>query len=239
MTQEELDALMNGVSEQSDAHQDNDDNKDNGKDNVAQNKDDSNIELPADFDPQNFRVDASKDWPPPPPNKEHKVVHQLDDVTRDTEVKAGEVFDQLDIVDSHSNDIIKLAKNIEKYLKDQESMFQKLCESFPHIQTFQKSLSSTTQAKDSVTNIINNAQACLNATMQAMDIMQFQDINRQRIERVINVMRALSQYMNSLFESKIDDTKRVASAVFIPGDKNDNMANSEEIENLIASFGQK
>lgn len=41
--------------------------------------------------------------------------------------------------------------------------------------------------------------------MMAMDAMQYQDIHRQKIERVINVMRALSRYMSSLFEGKIDD----------------------------------
>ena len=87
--------------------------------------------------------------------------------------------------------------------------------------------------------IIDGANACSDAMLQAMDIMQFQDINRQRIERVINVMRALAQYMNSLFESKIDDSKRVSSAVYIQGDDNADVANAEEIESLIASFGAK
>ena len=52
-------------------------------------------------------------------------------------------------------------------------------------------------------------------------------------------MRALAQYMNSLFEGKIDDNKRVSSAVFITGDNKEDVANENDIEALIASFGTK
>ncbi len=87
--------------------------------------------------------------------------------------------------------------------------------------------------------ILNAANDINDASMQAMDLMQYQDIHRQKIERVINVMRALAQYMNSLFEGKIDDSKRVSSAVFIAGDDKEDVANEDDIEALIASFGAK
>ena len=89
-----------------------------------------------------------------------------------------------------------------------------------------------------VGKITNAVQDVSNASLEAMDIMQYQDIHRQKIERVINVMRALSRYMSSLFEGKIDDTKRVSSAVHIQGDKTENVVNEKDIEALIASFGK-
>ena len=224
MTQEELDALVNA-----------------GADSAGTQE--VNCASPAEstqgFNDDNFRVEASKEWPPPPPNKDHKVVHQLDDVTRDTEAKAGEVFDQLDIIGANADDVAKAAKSLKEYLTKQEEMFEKLTAKFPNVKTFVESKEQTKNAKESVGKIIDGANACSDAMLQAMDIMQFQDINRQRIERVINVMRALAQYMNSLFESKIDDSKRVSSAVYIQGDDNADVANAEEIENLIASFGAK
>jgi hypothetical protein len=79
----------------------------------------------------------------------------------------------------------------------------------------------------------------IDTVMNIMDIMQYQDIHRQKIERVINVMRALSTYMNHLFSSKVDDAKRVTSAVHLPGDSTADVVNSEDIEALLASFGQK
>ena len=65
-----------------------------------------------------------------------------------------------------------------------------------------------------------------------------QDIHRQKIERVINVMRALSRYMSLLFEGRLDDTKRVSSATHIQGDSTENVVNEEDIEALIANFGK-
>ena len=229
MTQEELDALMSaGATSAENAELDSATQESSPQSNAKD-----------EFDTSNFRVDASKEWPPPPPNSDHKVVHQLDDVTRDTEAKAGEVFDQLDIIGANADEVAKAAKSLKEYLAKQEEIFAKLTEKFPNVKAFAESAENTKTAKDSVAKIIDGANACSDAMLQAMDIMQFQDINRQRIERVINVMRALAQYMNSLFESKIDDSKRVSSAVYIQGDDNADVANAEEIENLIASFGAK
>ena len=50
------------------------------------------------------------------------------------------------------------------------------------------------------------------------------EVKKQKIERVINVMRALSKYMNTLFEGKIEDDKRVASATHIKGDATEDLA---------------
>ncbi|ETD25851.1 hypothetical protein [Helicobacter canis] len=232
MTQEELDALMS----EGDSGLQSIDTPESSEE-PAEMADD--IAAKDGFDPNNFRVQASKHWPPPPPDKDHKVVHQLDDVTRDTEVKAGEVFDQLDIISSNAEEIIKSTKKIKSYLASQEALFAKLTEHFPHVESFKGALESTRAMLEEIALVSDGANNCSDAILQAMDIMQFQDINRQRIERVINVMRALAQYMNSLFESKIDDSKRVASAVYIAGDENPNIADAEDIENLIASFGQK
>lgn len=230
MTQEELDALVSAGATSAENTE---------IDSATQESSQSKTQSKDDFDTNNFRVEPSKEWPPPPPNSDHKVVHQLDDVTRDTEAKAGEVFDQLDIIGANADDVAKAAKSLKEYLAKQEEIFAKLTERFPNVKAFAESAENTKSAKDSVAKIIDGANACSDAMLQAMDIMQFQDINRQRIERVINVMRALAQYMNSLFESKIDDSKRVSSAVYIQGDDNADVANAEEIENLIASFGAK
>lgn len=235
MTQEELDALMSGE----DSGLQDIDSLDSSQAGVGVDEGAGEEAGEMRFDPNDFRVHAAKSWPPPPPDKDHKVVHQLDDVTRDTEVKAGEVFDQLDIISSNAESIVKSTKKMKEYFVAQEELFTKLTEHFSHVESFKHALESTQAMRKEVAAITDSANNCSDAILQAMDIMQFQDINRQRIERVINVMRALAQYMNSLFESKIEDSKRVASAVYITGDNNPNIADAEDIENLIASFGQK
>jgi chemotaxis regulatin CheY-phosphate phosphatase CheZ len=73
--------------------------------------------------------------------------------------------------------------------------------------------------------------------MMAMDIMQFQDIHRQKIERVINIMRELLKYMNRIFEGKIDDAKRVSSARHLHGDNTKDLVEGEDdLDALIAQF---
>ncbi|MDO7252630.1 chemotaxis protein [Helicobacter cappadocius] len=232
MTQEELDALI--MSGEADL-----DVKETPK-KESQKNEESQEEFTAGFiDPNNYKVEAGKKWPPPPPTDDHKVVHQLDDVTKDSEAKATEIFDQLDNISSSAEKIIKSSKEIKKYFEKHQEIFEKLSEKFPQIEAFSNSLEESKQIAAILKDISNDANDSLDASMQAMDIMQFQDIHRQKIERVINVMRALAQYMNSLFEGKIDDSKRVSSAVFIAGDNKEDMASEDDIEALIASFGKK
>lgn len=241
MTQEELDALiMSGEADIADATEAKEVKEIKSESKAEEDTQEPQEEFTAGFiDPNNYKVEAGKKWPPPPPTDDHKVVHQLDDVTKDSEAKASEIFDQLDNISSSADKIIKSSKEIKKYIENQQEIFQKLCEKFPQIETFSRSLEESKQISMTLKSILNDANDSLDASMQAMDIMQFQDIHRQKIERVINVMRALAQYMNSLFEGKIDDSKRVSSAVYITGDSKEDMASEDDIEALIASFGKK
>ncbi len=43
-------------------------------------------------DAKDYRADPNTVWPPPPPTNDHKMVSQLDDVTKDSEVKATQHF---------------------------------------------------------------------------------------------------------------------------------------------------
>ena len=105
MTQEELDSLMNGEPDISevDALSDTSDTQEEFKTET--------------IDPNDFRVEADKKWPPPPPTEDHKVVHQLDEVTQDTEAKGIQIFDQLEIMSNSAAKIEKEIKNIKKYLE--------------------------------------------------------------------------------------------------------------------------
>ncbi|WP_394908267.1 chemotaxis protein [uncultured Helicobacter sp.] len=229
MTQEELNMLMNS------------DNLDDvvAQDSATTPQSSTDLSETSGIDVENYRVEADKKWPPPPPTEDHKVVHQLDDVTKDSEVKATQIFDQLEIMGSAADNAAKKLKQIKKFIDSQEELFTKLCESFPHVKTFAKTMEDIINAKNTLKEVLICCDDVSDASMQAMDIMQYQDIHRQKIERVINVMRALAQYMNSLFEGKIDDNKRVSSAVYIAGDNKEDIASDDDIEALIASFGNK
>ncbi|CAM2949688.1 chemotaxis protein [Helicobacter burdigaliensis] len=243
MTQEELDALLNSdISEvQEDAvSEDLAPNKeqDNQNDSTQSSKKltEDGISTDACINANNYKIDQEISWPPPPPTSEHKVVHQLDDVTRDSEVKATETFDKLEAINNAGMDIEDAISNLEHFISSQEDLLNKLLNKFPEFHTFSQKLEEAKAARDSLSKITEATQTISNASLEAMDIMQYQDIHRQKIERVINVMRALSRYMSSLFEGKIDDNKRVSSAVHIQGDNTENVVSEDDIEALIANF---
>ncbi len=246
MTQEELDALMNGGDlenlEALEAKEEAKEAKEEAKEKeeVKESKESSSQKMTVKKeDAEKYGKISPNEWPPPPPTEEHKVVHQLDDVTRDSEVKATQIFDQLDLIGASAEKISKMVKKIQEPLQKHQEIFDNLHGHFPNVESFKTALNEQQEILNALKSIEEEAANCSDSSMQAMDIMQFQDIHRQKIERVVNVMRALSQYMNSLFEGKIDDSKRVSSATFITGDDDKDLASADDIEALIASFGAK
>ncbi|MBK1992327.1 chemotaxis protein [Campylobacter sp. 2018MI35] len=220
MTQEELDALMESTTE--------------FEDNAEEEHNNEEIQENIGYKP-----DPKEGWPLPPPNKEHKVVHQLDDVTRDSEERATEIMEKLEIINNFFIDSEGLCDELKKNLNKNIDIFSKLNAKFPNVESFSQALNSNQNAIDKISNIVENLQSGQDEVMMIMDVMQYQDIHRQKIERVINVMRSLSRYMNSLFEGKIDDQKRVSSAVHIQGDSTTDVVSNDDIEALIATLGKK
>lgn len=171
-----------------------------------------------------------------PPSNEHKVVHQLDEVTRDSEEKAIEMMDRLENIGKFFNHIELALEDIKENISKNQATFTTLSTKFPHIQTFKTALNASTRSLEASENIFKLLQQGQDEVFVSMDAMQYQDIHRQKIERAINVMRALNRYMNSLFEGDIDDSKRVSSAVHIAGDSTKDVMNDGDIEDLIASL---
>jgi len=168
------------------------------------------------------------------------MVHQLDDVTRDSEEKATQMFDKLETINNFFMDAESDSNSLKDAINSNIELFTTLSQKFPNIAAFSEALEKNNALLGTIDNIIGNLQMGQDEIMMAMDMMQYQDIHRQKIERVINVMRALSKYMNTLFEGKIDDDKRVGSAVHIAGDTTtENLVSNDDIEALIESLGKK
>jgi len=236
MTQEELDALMNGDIDLEGGYE-----EEVEVNETPATSDESAGEDPYnELNPDKYRVSAMHSWPPPPPTDDNKMVHQLDDVTKESEQKATEIFD---LIEGISNDLGKGEKDVKSLQAISQSnieLFTTLSAKFPHIEAFKTQLAENKKAAQGLKDLLDMLQNGGDTIMNIMDIMQYQDIHRQKIERVINVMRALSTYMNHLFSGKIDDSKRVSSAVHLPGDSTtEDVVSSEDIEALLASFGQK
>lgn len=230
MTQEELDALMNEDVDMMEME--------------MEPVSDATEEVAEEYfnnpdDPEGYRASAVHSWPPPPPTDDNKMVHQLDDVTKESEEKATEIFDLIEGISNDLTDSQDTVAQINSVLDANITLFETLCTKFPHVEAFKTQLAQNQEAKTKNSSLNDMMEANIDTVMNIMDIMQYQDIHRQKIERVINVMRALSTYMNHLFSSKVDDSKRVTSAVHLPGDNTADIVSSEDIEALLASFGQK
>lgn len=234
MTQEELDALMN-------EDVDLDALTDVEEPTLEASAEEKSTE-PEQENPSldEYKVSATKNWPPPPPTEDHKMVNQLDDVTKESEEKASEIFDHIEKI---GDDLMEAEGTLSEVLDTIQSnidLFENLNAKFPDVQAFKTQLEQNQIAKTTIEEHITGLQNHGDAIMNIMDIMQYQDIHRQKIERVINVMRALSGYMNELFSGRIDDEKRVASAQHLPGDTStDDVVSSDDIEALLASFNNK
>ncbi|MCK4875472.1 MAG: chemotaxis protein [Sulfurimonas sp.] len=231
MTQEELDALMSGDIEDLDSSSDDDTDTQSDEELGETAQEDS-----SDDKPLGYNDETSHHWPLPA-TEEHKMVHQLDDVTKESEEKATEIFD---IIEGISTELMEKEENVNsvvEVLNSNIELFTTLAAKFPDVEAFATQLDKNSSALDEANCTLEMIQTSGDSIMSVMDIMQYQDIHRQKIERVINVMRALSTYMNSLFEGKIDDDKRASSAQHLPGDENADIASTDDIEALLAQFG--
>ncbi|QOY51830.1 chemotaxis protein [Candidatus Sulfurimonas baltica] len=235
MTQEELDALMNEDIDDLDASELTDEAEEIEveEEQVIEKK-----SVKTDDKPLGYSEETAHHWPLPATD-ENKMVHQLDNVTKESEEKASEIFD---IIEGVSNELMAKEENVNNVMEVLNSnieLFTKLSEKFPDVEAFKIQLEKNESALNDTIEAVETLQNSGDAIMSVMDIMQYQDIHRQKIERVINVMRALSRYMNSLFECKIEDEKRVSSAQHIVGDTHNDIASMDEIEALLEQFGSK
>jgi len=246
MTQEELDALMAGGLDDEESTSEEveelpqEEMLEVASEETADDKEEISEEKVKELkETHEYRASADMAWPPPPPTDDHKMVYQLDDVTKDSEVKAGEVFDKLESINEFMMTAEESANEVIALIESNIELFSTLCEKFPNVPDFCRALEDNKSMKTKVEGLVQAAQDTEDEVMMTMDIMQYQDIHRQKIERVINVMRALSRYMSNLFEGKIDDSKRVGSAVHIEGDEStEDVVSNDDIEALIANLGK-
>ncbi len=228
MTQEELDALMSGDIDLDDVEEAPEPEEEIRDDETHHETDKT----------ERYKAEATNSYPPPA-SSDNQVVHQLDDVTKESEEKASEIFD---IIEGISNDLMEEEENAQRCIETFEAniaTFGALHAKFPEIETFKEQMQKNEAALECAQGTVGVLQSSGDSIMQVMDIMQYQDIHRQKIERVINVMRALSNYMNQLFEGKVDDKARVSSATHLPGDSTtEDVVSTDDIEALIASLGK-
>jgi len=248
MTQEELDELMAETvideEKSGDTKEEDKDSSETIDENLENQLEDSNEES-VEQDLENIeiseemvaehKIDPSSATPPVV-NDENRVVTQLDDVTRESEEKANEVFDKLDEILLVTTNISNSSIEQEGVIKKNIEIFEKLSDKFKDIETFKVALENNNKLLQKSSILVQETDKVNEIVDDIMNVMQYQDIHRQKIERVVNVIRALSHYMQSLFDSNVDDEKRASSAITIDSQ---NSVNEDELEALLESFAKK
>jgi hypothetical protein len=171
---------------------------------------------------------------PLPSSKEHKIVNQLNEVAEDTEEKASQIFDVLSYILDENEKVVKSNEVSREFIDSQIELLEKLSTKFPKIDIFQENIKKAQEAKEltiQTTDVVNEEN---NKIFEAMEIMQYHDINRQKIERVMSVIRKLTQYLNGIFEDG-SNKPEVQVAKHISGDGAETV-NEEDIDSLISEF---
>ena len=174
---------------------------------------------------------------PLPVENDTKVVNQLSEVASDSEEKATKIFDVLSNILDYNNAIQNDVKALTSFNERQIAMLTSLSQKFPNIDVFKENLGQAEEMGNYISDVNEKLNDGNTEIFQAMELMQYHDINRQKIERVMSVIRKLSTYLNNLFEDE-GNRQEVNVANHIHGDKTDDLLGDEDLESLIAEFNK-
>ncbi len=171
---------------------------------------------------------------PLPVKNENKVVNQLNQVADDSEEKASQIFDVLSFILDENNEIANYNNSMAEFIQKQAKLLTALSTKFPNINIFQANLELANELVETSKNLSTKVDAENNKVFEAMELMQYHDINRQKIERVMAVIRKLNSYLNGIFEDE-SDRAEVQIAKHISGDSNE-IVEADDLESLINQF---
>ena len=173
---------------------------------------------------------------PFPAENDTKVVSQLSQVANDSEEKVSQIFDVLSLTLDNNSEIRKSIKSYEEFILSQNKLLNSLSNKFPKIGVFQEQLEKVKNFESSIKSLKTLLDDEDMHIFQGMELMQFNDINRQKIERVMSVIRKLSSYLNNLFEDT--HQKELPVAKHIQGDTDTDDLVGDDLDKLIAEFNK-
>ena len=173
---------------------------------------------------------------PFPAENDTKVVSQLSQVANDSEEKVSQIFDVLSLTLDNNSDMRKRVKEYEEFVLSQNKLLSSLSNKFPKIELFKQQLEKVKSFEISLKDLKTSIDEEDMHIFQGMELMQFNDINRQKIERVMSVIRKLSIYLNNLFED--DNPRELPMAKHIHGDQDTQDLVGDDLDKLIAEFNK-
>jgi hypothetical protein len=180
---------------------------------------------------------AAPDKYPLPVENENKVVNQLNQVAADSEQKASQIFDVLSFILDENNEIQSYNNQMAEFINGQIELLESLSTKFPNISVFSKHMEEAQALVETSKQLSLKVDGENNKVFEAMELMQYHDINRQKIERVMAVIRKLSSYLNGIFEDESNGPE-IQVAKHIAGDDHDDVVDAEDIESLINEFSK-
>ena len=136
----------------------------------------------------------------------------------------------------NNSEIRKSIKSYEEFILSQNKLLNSLSNKFPKIGVFQEQLEKVKSFENSIKSLKTLLDDEDMHIFQGMELMQFNDINRQKIERVMSVIRKLSIYLNNLFED--DNPRELPMARHIHGDTDTEDLVGDDLDKLIAEFNK-
>ncbi len=170
--------------------------------------------------------------------KEHKVIDKLDEINKESEDKVNKLFEKLEAINEELDQTEKYIQDIKPFLDKHKEFMSFFVEHFPktavknNYEYFKNIVSIIDNIENSISNIRDN-------TFDAMDILQFQDITRQKIERVMSVIKALHDYLNNWFSSSSYDNTPRARVAHTIIDENEKDKVDQEVEDIIKQMQEK
>jgi hypothetical protein len=174
---------------------------------------------------------------PLPVKDENKVVSQLNEVAEDSEQKASQIFDVLSFILDENAKEQDFTGEVQNYVKKQIELLESLNNKFPNIEIFKENLELSKNVIELAEANNSRIDGENNKIFEAMELMQYHDINRQKIERVMAVIKKLNDYLNGIFEDN-SDKPEVQIAKHISGDSNETV-NADDLESLINQFSEE
>ncbi len=169
------------------------------------------------------------------PAEDHKVVDKLDEITKESEEKVNQLFELLENAVRKIDAMDAELKKIKPYLDEHKKFMDVFVSAFP-----KASVKNNYEYFSNVLKIFDEIQATheelKNYIFDSMDLLQFQDITRQKIEKVISVIQALHEYLNNWFASGKKVRARVAKTI-VDESKKDQI--DQEVDDIVNNFYKK
>ena len=158
-------------------------------------------------------------------------------ITSGRKTDKSQIFDVLSFILDENNNIQKYNKSMGEFVEKQIFLLESLGTKFPNIDVFSENLELAKNVLNESKELSSTVDGENNKVFEAMELMQYHDINRQKIERVMSVIKSLSTYLNGIFE---DDSNKpeVQIAKHISGDGTSTVG-EDDLEALISQFGNE